>query len=49
MYQIKVSDLSILLTVSSLEAPAVNIRSKGGDIILNSIKIANSILGDSGN
>jgi len=33
--------------VSSLEAPSVNIRSRNGDIELNSIKIANSILGES--
>lgn len=33
-------------TVSSLEAPAVDISSVDGDIELNSIKIANSILGE---
>ena len=34
-------------SVSNLEAPSVKVRSKGGDIVLNSIKIANSILGES--
>jgi len=33
-------------TVSSLEAPAIDISSDGGDIELNGIKIANSILGE---
>ena len=33
-------------TVSSLEAPAIDISSEGGDIELNGIKIANSILGE---
>ena len=33
--------------VSNLEAPAVRIQTIGGDIELNSIKIANSILGES--
>jgi len=34
-------------SVSNLEAPSVKIRSKKGDITLNSIKIANSVLGES--
>ncbi len=33
--------------MSNLEAPSVKIRSKKGDITLNSIKIANSVLGES--
>ena len=36
-------------SVSSLEAPAVDISSNNGDIELNSIKIANSILGEAVN
>jgi len=33
-------------SISNLEAPSVKIRSVGGDVELNSIKIANSILGE---
>ena len=33
-------------TISSLEAPMVQVQSKGGDIELNGIKIENSILGE---
>ena len=33
-------------TISNLEAPAVKVRSRKGPITLNSIKIANSILGE---
>ena len=35
--------------VSNLEAPAVKVRSRKGPITLNSIKIANSILGEAVN
>lgn len=45
--KIKIRAEDGLTKVSSLEAPSVNIRSRNGDIELNSIKIANSILGES--
>lgn len=45
--KVKVRAEDGLTRVSSLEAPSVNIRSRNGDIELNSIKIANSILGES--
>ena len=33
-------------SVSNLESPAVNIKTTSGDIELNSMKIANSVLGE---
>lgn len=32
--------------VSNLESPAVTVKTKSGDIELNSLKIANSVLGE---
>ena len=43
--KVKVRAVNGKTTISSLEAPAVEVQSKRGDIELNGIKIANSILG----
>jgi len=44
--KVKVRAVNGKTTISSLEAPAVEVQSKRGDIELNGIKIANSILGE---